>query len=113
MSMRAGKLRHRIRIERPGYTQDPTTGEIRHEWELVADKVPAEITDLSVKEFIAAKAGQSEVSSRVRIRFREDVDATMRIIHRGDIYNIHGVQRDPDSGLEWLTLPCSRGVNDG
>lgn len=111
--MRAGKLRHRIRIERPGYTQDPITGEIRHEWELVADKVPAAIEPLSAREFIAAQAAQSEVTARIVIRRRDDIDATMRIIHRGRIYNIHGVLPDPKSGLEYLTLPCSEGVNDG
>lgn len=112
MAIEAGKLRHRITIQAPGLVQDSTTGEIRTEWTDVAT-VWAEITDLSVKEYLAAQSAQSEVSTRVRIRFREGVNATMRIIHRGDIYNIHGVQRDPDSGIEWLTLPCSRGVNDG
>lgn len=112
MGIEAGKLRHRITIQAPGMAQDPVTGEIRPEWTDFAS-VWAEITDLSVKEYLAAQSAQSEVSTRVRIRFREGVNATMRIIHRGDIYNIHGVQRDPDSGIEWLTLPCSRGVNDG
>lgn len=106
------RLRHRITFERPGLTQDPVSGEIRSDWTDVAT-VWAEITDLSVREFLSAQAAQSEVSTRIRIRYREDIDATMRIVHRGDIYNIHGVQRDADSGREWLTLPCSRGVNDG
>ena len=110
--MRAGKLRHKVTIQAPGLTQDPVTGEMLPGWTDFAS-VWAEITDLSVKEYLAAQSAQSEVSTRVRIRFREGVNATMRIIHRGDIYNIHGVQRDPDSGIEWLTLPCSRGVNDG
>lgn len=112
MGIEAGKLRHRITIQAPGMTQDPVTGEMLAGWTDFAS-VWAEITDLSVKEYLAAQSAQSEVSTRVRIRFREGVNATMRIIHRGDIYNIHGVQRDPDSGIEWLTLPCSRGVNDG
>ena len=107
------RLRHRITLEIPGLAQDPVSGEMIPGWQVFAENVPAEITDLSVKEYLAAQSAQSEVSTRVRIRFREGVNATMRIIHRGDIYNIHGVQRDPDSGIEWLTLPCSRGVKDG
>lgn len=112
MAIKAGKLRHRVTFQAPGLVQDPVTGEMMPGWTDFAS-VWAEITDLSVKEYLAAQSAQSEVSTRVRIRFREGVNATMRIIHRGDIYNIHGVQRDPDSGIEWLTLPCSRGVNKG
>lgn len=110
MALSAGRLRHRIRIERPDYTQDPITGEMVLSWELVADKVPAAIEPLSAREFIAAQATQSAVTARIVIR-RRDIDATMRIIHRGRIYNIHGVLADPESGLEYLTLPCSEGVS--
>lgn len=112
MSLSAGRLRHRIRIERPSYTQDPITGEMTQGWELVAEKVPAAIEPLSAREFIAAQAVQSQVTTRIVIRRRE-IDATMRIVHRGQVYNIHGVLADPESGLEYLTLPCSEGVNDG
>lgn len=110
--MRAGPLRHRITIERPAYQQDPLTGEMVASWVLVA-KPWARIESLSARDFIAAAASQSEITTRITIRFREGVDSTMRILHRGKIYNIHGVLADPDSGLEYLTLPCSEGVNDG
>jgi len=112
MALSAGRLRHRVRIERPSYEQDPVTGEMVKSWELVAEKVPAAIEPLSAREFIAAQAVQSQVTTRIVIRRRE-IDATMRIVHRGQVYNIHGVLADPESGLEYLTLPCSEGVNDG
>lgn len=37
----------------------------------------------------------------------------MRITHRGKVYNIAGVLPDNMSGLEYITLPVSEGVNDG
>lgn len=113
MALSAGRLRHRIRIEKPVYEQDPVTGEMVKGWSLVADKVPAAIEPLSVREFIAARSYQSEVTARIVIRRRAEIDATMRILHRDRVYNIRGVLSDPDSGLEYLTLPCSEGVNDG
>lgn len=113
MALSAGRLRHRVRIERPSYEQDPLTGEMKKDWELVADKVPAAIEPLSAREFIAAQAAQSAVTARIVIRHRPGIDATMRVLHRGRVYNIHGVLADPVSGLEYLTLPCSEGVNDG
>lgn len=110
--MRAGKLRHRITLQRPGLSQDPVSGEMLPGWQDVAT-VWASIEPLSAREFISAQAGQSEVTARIVIRHRADVDATLRALHRGKVYNIHGVLADPKSGMEYLTLPVSEGVNDG
>ena len=110
--MQAGKLRHRIALQKPVNIQDPESGEVTPTWEEVAI-IWAEVVPLSVKEFIAAQAGQSEVTARIKIRRRTDVTAKHRIIYRGQIYNIEGVLPDPESGIEYLTLPCSQGVNDG
>lgn len=111
--MRAGKLRHRITIQQPGLYQDPQTGEMISGWATVWDKVPASVEPLSAREFIAAQAGQSEVTARIVIRYREGVLPTMRILHRGTVYNIQGVLADADSGREYITMPVSAGVNDG
>jgi len=110
--MRNGKLRHRITLQSQGTSQDPQTGEMIPGWQDVAS-VWASIDPLSAREFIAAQACQSEVSARIVIRYRADVDATMRALHRGKVYNIHGVLADQKSGLEYLTLPVSEGVSDG
>jgi len=82
-------------------------------WVEVWGKVPASVEPFSAREFIAAAATQNEVTARIGIRKRAGVDPTMRIIHRGKIYNIEGVLPDPKSGLDYLTLPCSEGVDDG
>jgi len=112
--MNPAKLRHRITFQSPGTTQDPVTGEMVQGWANVWEKVPASIEPLSVKDFIAAQATQSQLSARIVIRYRSGVLPTMRILHRGLIYNIEGPPlADPDSGLEYLTLAVSAGVNDG
>lgn len=118
--MLVGTLRHKIRIEQYAYLtdadgnviQDPETGETSQEWQLVAEAW-ASIEPLSAREFIAAQAAQSKVSARVVIRYRDGLDAAMRIVHRGKIYNIEGILADKNSGLEYLTLPVSEGVSDG
>lgn len=111
--MRAGDLRHRILFQRlePGVdpeTQEPVPGA----WVDVVTLYAA-IEPLSARDFIAAQAVQSEVVGRIVIRRRTDITAAMRGVYRGRIYNIHGVLPDPKSGLEYLTLPYSEGVNDG
>ncbi len=110
--MRAGQLRHRITIEKPGQTQDPETGEMIPDWEVVAT-VWAAKRPSSAREFKQSQAGQSEVTGEFQIRYRPGIDATMRIVHKGQIFNIEGVLPDDRSGREHLTLPYSEGVNDG
>lgn len=110
--MRAGKLRHKVTIQAPSQTQDPITGEMLSGWVDFAS-IWASIEPLSAREFIAAQANQSEITARIVIRHRDDVLPTMRILHRGKVYAIHGVLADPKSGLEYLTLPVSEGVSDG
>lgn len=114
MNIPAGKLRHRISIQRRQVAgQDPQTGAPLYAWVDVWANVPAAIEPLSAREFIAASAVQSEVTTRITIRYRAGVTAAMRILHNDCIYNIQGVLADPDSGRSWLTLPCSEGVNNG
>lgn len=110
--MQAGKLRHRITLQKPVKTQSPSTGAVINAWKDVA-VIWADVVDLSAREFIAAQAAQSEITTRITVRYRDDVTSKHRILFRGRVYNIHGVLADDKSGLEYLTLPCSQGVNDG
>lgn len=108
-----GELRHRITIQRPKTTQDATTGQTSTVWINVATDIAAAIKPLSVREFIASQQMQSEISTRIVIRYREGLTADMRILHKTQIYNPQGWLPDPDSGLEYLTAPCSLGANNG
>ena len=109
MALAAGKLRHKVLIQYPLTTQDPNTGAMIVEWTDVAS-VWASVEPLSAREFIAAGAEQSEVSGKVIMRRRDDINATMRIVYRGMVHQILGVLSDPVSGLEYMTLPVSEGV---
>ena len=115
MSISSGKLRHRVSLESPSYAKDTTTGEQILSW-VSQGTVYAAIEPLSAREFIAAQSEQSQIDTRITIRYRDDIQATWRAIHMvngvaGKVFNIHGVLADKDSGLEYLTLPCSSGPN--
>lgn len=73
----------------------------------------AAIEPLSAREFIAASATQSQIDARIVIRYRAGLTPDMRIIHGAKIYNPHGFLADAESGLEYLTIPVSTGVDDG
>lgn len=118
MALSAGELRHRVTIQRRQQTQNPVTGEIIYTWIDVWSAIPAKITDLSVRELIAAQAVQSKLTTRIVIRHRTGLDASMRIVgvcrcHQGRVFNPAGWLNDPESGIEYLTAPCSEGVNQG
>ncbi len=103
--MEAGKLRHRIGLERyENGGQDPETG-----WALPAawvefGKAWAEVTPVSAKELIAAAATQVKYDTRIKIRYRKDINEKDRIRFRDQLYNIIGIQPDANSGLEYLTI---------
>ena len=111
--MEAGKLRHRVTIQQPTLTQDTTTGAATITWTDLHANVPASVEPLSVKEYLQSRTEQSETSVRVVIRYRDGLTPDMRILHRGKIYNPQGFLADKVSGLEYLTIPCSEGVNEG
>lgn len=111
MAQSAGALRHRVRIDQLVSTRD-SDGVLTQAWLEVAT-VWAAIEPLSAREFVAASAIQSQVVARITMRYRPGIEAMMRLVHRGQVYNIEGVLADKVSGLEYLTLPVSAGVNQG
>lgn len=112
--MRLGPLRHNLRIEQKVQSQDPVTGAVVLTWSTFA-VVKGSIDPLSVKELIAAKAVQSELSARIKIRYISGLDASMRLVNidTGDIYVMDGPpMTDPRSGRHWLTLLVSQGIRE-
>ncbi|MBX7275482.1 phage head closure protein [Pseudomonas sp. ERGC3:05] len=113
--MQAGKLKHRVQIQRKLSAQDPKTGEQLTEQWVDFVRVWASVEDLSARDFIAAQAVQSEAKSRVVIRYRAGITAEMRVVlDSGAVCAIVGPPlMDPNSRKEYLTLLVSSGVNDG
>ena len=109
MALAAGRLRHRVEIEEQISERD---GVLVTYWAPVAS-VWAAVEPVSVKEWIQSGQMQSEVKARFVIRYRPDIRASMRIVHRGLYSNIAGAFSAKESGLESLTLPVTEGVNDG
>jgi SPP1 family predicted phage head-tail adaptor len=111
MSIGAGSLRHRVQIEELVASRD-SDGVLTESWQPFAE-VWASIEPLSAREFIASGAGQSQIVARITVRYRAGLTPSMRIVHRGKTYNIAGVLPDKVSGLEYITLPVTEGVNQG
>lgn len=115
--LKSGRLRHRVNFERQVRQQDKVTGDIRLVWSSIFASVPAAIEPMTAKDFQAANSTQSEATTRIVVRYREGLSPTQRIVHmkRGKriVYNPTRPIVDRDSGLEFVTIYCTEGVNDG
>lgn len=73
-------------------------------------KLWASITDLAGRQYVAAKAGQNEVLTTIRIRKRAGVIAAMRVLYGSDVYDIEAVL---EVAGQWLDLMCKKGASNG
>lgn len=118
MTLAAGRLRHRVSVQQRvelldsngQVQQDPSTGEIAYVWEVYAERWAA-IEPLSGREFIQSQATQSKVTGRIVLRTDPAINAAMRIVHLGKVYNLEAILPDKDSGLEYITILTSEGVS--
>lgn len=103
--MRAGKLRHRITIQSKSTTSRGTYGEEIITWGTYK-QVWAELDPPKAREFFANKQTQTEITTRIRIRYLENIDNSMRIIYDGRTFDINAII-NPDEKNKELILMCN------
>lgn len=103
--MRAGLLRHLVTIEHYTVIRLPN-GTIIEDWAPFAN-VWAEVRDLRGREFWSAQQVQSEVTTRILIRYLPGVSSDMRVVHEGQVYEIDHIL-EPDGRRRELQLLCKR-----
>lgn len=108
--MRIGSLRHRITLQARIESQD-LYGQPLETW-LDSAPVFAEVAALSGRELFQAQQVNAETTTRIRIRYRDDVTPALRIKFGAILYNIQSVINLENRNRE-LVLMCSSGVNDG
>jgi len=111
--VRAGQLRHRVTLQQraAGSPQQHASGEPDDAWSDVAT-VWAAVEPLAGRELFAAQAHHSEVTGRIRLRYREGITAAMRFTFEGRIYNIVAPIDSSERHRE-LAFFVAEGVNDG
>jgi SPP1 family predicted phage head-tail adaptor len=103
--MDAGKLTNRVVIERRSTSTD-ALGQPYTSWTTVAT-VWAWIAHLNGIEAIKAGADTSLIRTSIRIRWRTDVTAAMRIRHNTDVYEIKAVLPRLQSG-DFIDMVCQK-----
>lgn len=105
---RAGGLEQRVKIEQPARGQDDR-GEVTVEaWQHVAT-VWAEIMPVSGREALLSGEYRAGISTRIRIRWLDGLDASMRVLHGETVYGIDAVLPRTE-GRKEIWLMCTDGV---
>ncbi len=102
--MKAGDLDQRVTVERYTSTEDEL-GQPIQSWAPLFTCWAA-VEPLTGREYLAAQAAVSEVTARIRMRFRPWMTAEDRVIHNGTTYNIVSLI-DVRSDHRELVLMCN------
>jgi len=109
--MRAGDLNKRIKISELVTGGSPVVdecGEPNTSWDEL-DTVWAAIEPLTGREFFAQQQVQSEITVRIRIRYRDDIVSGMKAEYGDKTYVIQNII-DKEEKHQELQLMCSEGV---
>lgn len=107
--MRSGQLRHPIVIQSKTDAKDDWGTPLPGAWADYAT-LWSNVRHQSGSESIKAGADTSVVRASIRIRYRLDITAGMRVVHLGVIYDIEAVL--PGQRRDFVDLTCKR-VGDG
>lgn len=104
-TFRAGTLRDRIIIQHKTGGVDEYNQQLPEAW---ADLTMlwANVRHLSGSEAIKADANVSTVKASIRIRWREGINAGMRVLHLGAVYDIEAIL--PGVTRQYIDLVCKR-----
>jgi len=106
----AGRLTQRVVLQSKSVVRDAMGGETIT-W-VDAATVWAEIRPLRGRDLVAAQQAASEVTARITVRYRTDVQADWRVKHGSDLYDILAVVT-PMARIEVLELECAKGLRHG
>jgi SPP1 family predicted phage head-tail adaptor len=113
MTLAAGSLNRRIAIQKSTSGKD-SAGQAIKVWTNVFTVWANVKSQTGMGTIVGDQSGVSTSVTRYsfRIRYRQGVDASMRVLMGGVAYDITSVQMDEDR-REWTDLVCNRGANDG
>lgn len=113
--MQAGKLRHRITIQKPSTsTTRDAVGEPTTPWVDVVTDYPAGVAPVSTGERHVAAQNHMAISHRVTVRYCTDIaaiDNSWRVVFEGRYLPIEGV-RNLDERNRTLELVCIEGPRE-
>lgn len=109
--MNPGKLRHRVTLQEYKEVLDQYGTPIDQGWQDVAT-IWASIEPIQGREYVLLQNTQSELTTRIRIRYRPEITPAMRVLYGTRVFNIQSVI-DPEERHIELQLLCKEVIPDG
>lgn len=106
---RVGNMRRQITIQQQAATQN-ALGEEIPSWTTFAT-CWASIEPMNGRELLAAQQVQSQVNTRITIRYRDGVTPAMRILYKSRYFDIQSIQ-DIEERNRFLVLQCVERVGE-
>ncbi len=85
--MRAGRLRHRVTIQSPVNAQDQYGAKTPYAW-VDLDTVWASVEPLRGREYIDAEGEGAEVTTKIVIRYQDNVGPECRVIWDTRVFDV-------------------------
>ena len=105
--LNAGDLRHKVIIKHKPKVSDGKGGWTAGSWQTIASP-RAEVLGLDGREAVIARSLQGISTYRIRIRFRDGIDAAQQVRHGNKDLNIRSVF-DPNGDREQLIILADTG----
>ncbi len=112
--MSAGKFQHRLELQAPVQVQDPATGEVTNDWQVVGT-VWARIEPIRGKEALVGEQILSDMNTRITIRWSplaETLTSAHRGVHQNTIFNFVSIAHIRLERRE-VEIMARSGLNDG
>ena len=105
--MRAGELRSRLVVESPQRVSDGAGGAVTSWLELAT--IWANVAPTSAREQVSAEQRAEKTTHKITLRYRNDIDATMRFSGGGRIFDIEAIINEAERD-QWLVCYCVEGI---
>lgn len=110
----ASELRHKVIIQTKSVASRDEDGFILPNAWTTYKKLWAKVTPVAARDLALGQSELTEVTARLKIRYRTDIDTTMRVLWKDKTYSIvsEGLDDNVD-GYTYSTFNLSSGVENG
>lgn len=108
-----GQMRQRVTIQQSVQgAQNTRTGQPSITWSNLATNEPCSVIPLSGSEFWSSQAHNLELTHTVIMRYRSDLNGTMRLLFGARVLSVEGPPQNWMELSQWMVLRCKEGVTN-
>lgn len=113
MYLNAGELDQRITVQARANDTPDGHGQATAAWVNVLTDIAAKVDTRPGQDLVAAAQEQATLPVTFRIRYRTTINDRMRVLWRGQVYELLGQPINVRGANVALDLPCIAGLSEG